>query len=405
MSDRPRPILRATRLRGGSHTGLAERLGAGGRSRRDWLVDGALFVGSATLGAITLDYLWHDHGAAVDALDVAAGIVACLALWARRSFPMTTFVIAFATASFSPLALFAGLVAMFNAAMRARGAKLMACALAAAAASVIFPLVNPKAREVFRPSLPAFFATVTAFVAGLVVHYRSERVASLRERAERLEADRERGIEEAREHERRRIAREMHDVVAHRLSLLSIHAGALEFRPDAPPEEVARAASVIRASAASALDELRQVITVLREDTTSRSNAPQPSLRDLPDLLDESRAAGMQLHAQVEVPDTLPETLGRTAYRVVQEGLTNARKHAPGAEVNLSVTGSDNCPLVVEVTNSRSRGPVPADATSIGGTRAGLIGLAERLALVGGTLEHGTNASGDYVLRATVPRS
>jgi signal transduction histidine kinase len=114
----------------------------------------------------------------------------------------------------------------------------------------------------------------------------------------------------------------------------------------------------------------------------------------------------MQLHAQVEVPDTLPETLGRTAYRVVQEGLTSARKHAPGAEVNLSVTGSDHhCPLVVEVTNGRSRAPGPADATSIGGTRTGLIGLAERLALVGGTLEHGTNASGDYVLRATVPRS
>jgi signal transduction histidine kinase len=405
MSDGRRPIRRATRVPGGSRAGLAERLGAGGRSRGDWLVDSALFVGSATLGAFTLAYLWHDHGVAFDALDVAAGVVACLALWARRSHPTTTFAIAFATASFSPLALFAGLVAMFNAAMRARGAKLVACALGAAAGSAIFPLVNPKAQEVFRPSLPAFFATVIAFAAGLVVRYRIELVASWRERAERLEADRERGIEEARDHERRRIAREMHDVLAHRLSLLSIHAGALEFRPDAPSEEVARAASVIRASAASALDELRQVITVLREDTTSARNAPQPNLGDLPDLLDESRAAGMRINAQVEVPETLPETLGRTAYRVVQEGLTNARKHAPGAEVNLSVTGSDHCLLVVEVTNGRSRAPGPADPTSIGGTRAGLIGLAERLALIGGTLEHGTNASGDYVLRATVPRS
>lgn len=117
----------------------------------------------------------------------------------------------------------------------------------------------------------------------------------------------------AREAERRRIAREMHDVLAHRLSLLSVHAGALEFRPDAPPEEIAEAAGVIRESAKSALEELRGVIGVLREDgSISSTQPPQPTLADLPALVDESRAACMRVSAQVEVGDAQPAQRGRT---------------------------------------------------------------------------------------------
>ena len=366
--------------------------------------DGALFAFAVVLGGVTQGYLWHSHGQVLDWLDVAAGAMACLALWWRRAHPVAVFVVAVAAAAFSPLALGAGLVAVGTAASRARGRALIAVVVMSVAASVVFPLVNPSAGEILQVGFPAFLLTVIAFGWGLYLRTRRELVASLRERAQRLEADQQRSAEEAREAERRRIAREMHDVLAHRLSLLSVHAGALEFHPDAPPAEVAEAAAVIRASAAAALADLRQVITVLREDATVAAGPPQPGFGQLADLLEESRAAGMTLHADIDLtgPAQASETAGRTAYRVIQEGLTNARKHAPGAPVEVTVT-TDGSTVIAEVISRRPTvmtGPV---VVAPAGPGAGLVGLAERLALAGGRLEHGLNAMGDFILRATMP--
>ena len=167
---------------------------------------------------------------------------------------------------------------------------------------------------------------------------------SLRERAERAEAAQQLQIEQAQHLERERIAREMHDVLAHRISLLSLHAGALEFRPDAPPEEIARAAGVIRASAHQALQDLREVIGVLRESPDGAApERPQPTLADLPDLVEESRAAGMRVQLQNAIADLtdVPAGVGRSAYRIVQEGLTNAqtRPGDPGADIRRRCAG------------------------------------------------------------------
>jgi signal transduction histidine kinase len=348
--------------------------------------------------------------------------VACLALWWRSGYPVAVTVVAFGAAWFSPLALGAGLVAIGTAASRARGRALLLVALLAVLGSVVFPLVNPAAGEILKIGFPAFLLTVIAFGWGLYARARRELVASLRERAARLEADQEHSAERAREAERRRIAREMHDVLAHRLSLLSVHAGALEFRPDALPGEITQAAGVIRASASAALSELRQVITVLREDSDAVAGPPQPELAQLRALLEESCAAGMTLrqHLDLTEAEPLPAAAQRAAYRVVQEGLTNARKHAPGAIVDVTVTGTAQAGLVAEIVSRRTPGAPPsvaapqarrapagpdAAAASVPppGPGAGLIGLAERLALVGGELAHGTNAKGDFVLRATIP--
>jgi signal transduction histidine kinase len=374
-----------------------------GRSANDWVVDAVLFVSAALIGGLAQGYIWHSHGGLVNTLDLVFGSLACLALWARRSRPMAVMVAA-AAAVFSPLALGAALVAIFNAAMRGSGRALAVVALLGLAGSIAFPLLNPAAGPVLGQRFPGFMLTAIAFGWGILVRARREMVVSLREHAERLEAEQQRSAELAREAERRRIAREMHDVLAHRLSLLSVHAGALEFRPDAPAAEIAEAAGVIRTSATAALDELRQVITVLREDTAS-TEPPPPTLARLPALLEESRAAGMTVQAHVNVPETesLPAAVGRTAYRVVQEGLTNARKHSPGDAVDVTLAGDGPGSLIVEVV-SHSRGrAAAADDLVHGGRGAGLIGLAERLALVGGQLEHGASADGDFVLRATVP--
>jgi signal transduction histidine kinase len=143
---------------------------------------------------------------------------------------------------------------------------------------------------------------------------------------------------------------------------------------------------------------------VLREDATAADGPPQPGFGQLADLLGESRAAGMTLHAHIDPPSTAQasETAGRTVYRVIQEGLTNARKHAPGAPVEVTVA-IDGQTVIAEVISRRATVMTgPAQAAPAGGG-AGLIGLAERVALVSGRLEHGPNAIGDFILRATIP--
>jgi signal transduction histidine kinase len=199
------------------------------------------------------------------------------------------------------------------------------------------------------------------------------------------------------------VAREMHDVLAHRLSLLAVHANALEFRTDASAEEVAEAAGVIGGSARAALEELRGVIGVLREDGgESLTEPPQPTIADLPALVEESRAAGMRITARIDLGEVVPTAAaGRTAYRIAQEGLTNARKHAPGAAVTLTVQAPDG-DLRVEI---RSLAPVAvASASPLPGAGTGLIGLAERVTLAGGELESGVDPEGAFVLRARLPR-
>jgi signal transduction histidine kinase len=196
----------------------------------------------------------------------------------------------------------------------------------------------------------------------------------------------------------------MHDVLAHRISLLSVHAGALEFRPDAPAQEVAEAAGVIRATAQTALQELRDVIGVLREDAEEGTpEPPQPTIAQIPALIEESRSAGMRVSWRDDVPDqdAIPYALGRTAYRVVQEGLTNARKHAPSAAVEVTVSANARPALVVEVISRRAVGE--GQPNLLPGTGTGLIGLSERVELAGGELEHGPQANGDFLLRANLP--
>ena len=264
------------------------------------LADGALFAFAVALGGITQGYLWHSHGQVLDWVDLAAGAVACLALWWRRAHPMAVFVLAFGAAAFSPLALGAGLVAVCTAASRVRGRALVAVVVMAAAASVVFPVVNPSAGEILQIGFPAFLVTVIAFGWGLYLRARRELIASLRERAERLEADQQRSAEQAREAERRRIAREMHDVLAHRLSLLSVHAGALEFNSNASAAEDSPARGRRDQGKERATRHWRTFArwccTVLRspaEDSTGDGTRPPQTglVRKVPDLVEESQSA------------------------------------------------------------------------------------------------------------------
>jgi signal transduction histidine kinase len=237
---------------------------------------------------------------------------------------------------------------------------------------------------------------------GMFIRARRQLLLTLSERALRAEADQRLHEDRARMAERTRIAREMHDVLAHRISLLALHAGALEVRPDLPPAKVRETAELLRSTARQALEELRGVIGVLREEPGQElaPPAPQPTLSDIRRLVEETRRAGAKIDFEmlVEHADAVPSALGRDAYRIVQEALTNIGKHASGTEARVRVTGAPGAGLHVSV---RNRQPVQAHAIpALPGSGAGLLGLQERVALAGGTLVHGPDGSGDFVVEA-----
>jgi signal transduction histidine kinase len=376
------------------------------RSVRDWLVDVLAFllaVGAAA--AILSEGIARDAPQPVLVVDAALGGLACLGVWLRRRWPVGFAAAVCVVAIYAETAFAPGMVALFTVAVHRRFAVLAAVTGGFLASQTIFDVLRPDGRvdlgtAVFGLSL---IAAVVAW--GMFVRARRQLVLSLRERARRAEAERDLRASQARQAERARIAREMHDVLAHRISLLSLHAGALEYRPDAPAEEVARAAGVIRGTAHQVLEDLREVIGVLREESGDDDyrDRPQPTLAGLPDLVDESRQAGMRVRLDQRVADlaAVPAGIGRSAYRVVQEGLTNARKHAGGTAVDVTVDGASGSGLTVEVRNPSPAGIAPGPR--IPGAGTGLVGLAERASLAGGRLEHGHTGSGDFRLWAWLP--
>jgi signal transduction histidine kinase len=365
----------------------------GERGRRDRVVDAAMYFVAFAISTGTLVDTWDLHPPWLRPVAVAAVIATVVALHWRRTHPGA---VGIGVSAVSVVLITAPFVAAFNAAIRARGRDLAITAGLTIASNFTNPLLYRGPQSLGLEFGAGLGLTGAALGWGLFVRARRELVRSLREQADRAG-------DEARDAERRRIAREMHDVLAHRLSLVAVHANALEFRTDASAEEVAEAAGVISASARAALDDLRGVIGVLREDgIESLTEPPQPTLADLDSLIEESRAAGMRIDARIELGDATPDaTVGRTAYRIAQEGLTNARKHAPGAAVTLTVQAPDG-DLRVEV---RSLKPVAVvSASPLPGAGTGLIGLAERVTLAGGELESGVDPEGAFVLRARLPR-
>jgi len=377
----------------------------GRRSARDWFVDALMLAIAVTVGGIVLAESWDQHSDALLVVDFVLGAASLVGLWWRRSHPGPVGVLTALASGISATAAGPALIAAFNVALRGTWRQILAVVGASAVVIVAFPLVYPPPDSFGLNLVIGVLLMGVVFGWGLLARVRREQVLTLRDRAVQLEAEHRLRIEQARDAERRAIAREMHDVLAHRISLLSLHAGALEFRPDAPPEDVAEAAGVIRATARAALEELRQVIGVLRDGSDEGPpEPPQPTLADVPALVEESRAAGMRIGCTVDVPDVgdVPAALGRTAYRVVQEGLTNARKHAPAAAVEVTITSALGW-LDVEVVSRRPVG-VAAASEPLPGAGSGLIGLGERVALAGGELHHGPDAGGDFVLHATLPR-
>lgn len=374
------------------------------RTARDWIVDFSCFLLAVLIGMVGADAVTENPHVSHDfaVLDQLIGALACAAVWLRRRWPVGLAVAMIPVGVVSDTAGGACLIALFTLAVH-RPFRYVAWVGGISVALIpVYFWLRPD------PELPyvvavGIFVLLTAAVVGWGMFVRSKRqlMLSLRDRTRRAETEARLRAEQAQRLAREAIAREMHDVLAHRLTLLSVHAGALEFRPDAPGEEIARAAGVIRESAHEALQDLREIIGVLRAGEPDETGRPQPTLPALDTLVAESREAGMKvtLDNRVTDPAAVPSSVGRTAYRIAQECLTNARKHAPGTEVTVTVTGAPGEGLVVSVRNPAPEGEVP----HVPGSGQGLIGLGERAMLTGGRLEHGPEADGAFRVRAWLP--
>jgi signal transduction histidine kinase len=338
------------------------------------------------------------------AIDVFCGALSGVALWWRRHWPSGVAITCLLLGTLSISATPAGLLALFSLAVHRPVRSSLLVAALWIPSLLIFAAYSSTTDPVtaFLQVTPLALA-VTAW--GMFIRARRQLLLTLRERALRAVADQRLYEERARMAERTRIAREMHDVLAHRISLLALHAGGLEVRPDLPAAKVRETAELLRSTARQALEELRGVVGVLREgpDQEPTTPAPQPTLSDIGRLVEETRQAGatIDFEMRVEHPDAAPGSLGRDAYRIVQEALTNIRKHASGSTACVRITGAPDEGLHISVRNrQRDRAHT---GPALPGSGAGLLGLQERVTLASGTLVHGPDGSGDFVVDAELP--
>src|SRR4051812_27210339 len=234
---------------------------------------------------------------------------------------------------------------------------------------------------------------------GIYVRVRALLLAALRDRAETAEAERELLARDAVLTERTRIAREMHDAVGHRVSLMVLQAGAIEMAAG-DRDRVEQLAWQVQTAGRQALEELRQMVGVLRagEVDDDAPLGPQPGLADLPRLVEQARDAGMSVELTGCADAPVDDVVGRAAYRIVQEALTNAGKHAPGAPVTVVVDRPAEA-LEIRVVNGPSSGPVNAPPS--GGF--GLVGLGERVRTLGGKLTAEPRLDGGFSVEAVLP--
>lgn len=329
-------------------------------------------------------------------------------LWAvrrRRQRPLlVTVVLTLLTAVFASASGPALLAAFSLAARRHVRGLLFVLPLLVGASLVFSRLLWPDSTppHIIGELITTTMAAALVLAIGYGVGSRRAVKAAARERVEAAAREEEARLGRARTSERTRIAREMHDVLAHRISLVAMHAGALTYRLDLSQEERRSVTETIERNAREALSELREVLGVLRDPDQSAGpqalpERPQPTLRDLPALIAEARTLGTALEVTDDSGEP-PERVGRAAYRIVQESLTNARKHAPGEPVRVTLSGAPASGLRVEVSH-----PLPGGAhTPPPGAGVGLLGLRERVALLGGSLDAGRE-DGDWVVRARLP--
>ncbi|WP_019630646.1 sensor histidine kinase [Actinomadura atramentaria] len=383
---------------------LARRAGDAARflrwpAPRSAVLDLLLAFGFAVLDGVFL-YFAYEHFWLPASVVGASGAVTALATVVRRRFPvgLTVFLIVFG--GITGGAGFATLIILYSlgAYGRSRTAVLGLVAVGYVTA-LVFPGPTNDDTGFTAQAVFALAYTGLPVVLGLYMGARKQLMASLQERAARLE--REQGLlaERARAEERTRIAREMHDVVANRVSVMVVHAGALRAVARRDPERAAETAAVIGEMGRQALEELRQVVGVLRQGEEAVA-AGAPGVSELRDLVGQSGAAGLRVELDVAGPERpMPPAVGRTVYRIVQEALTNVHKHAGDAATSVALRILPEA-VEVEIVNGPAAA-APRHGLPSGGN--GLVGLRERVTALGGRFAAGPGERGGFRVTARLP--
>jgi signal transduction histidine kinase len=238
-----------------------------------------------------------------------------------------------------------------------------------------------------------------AWVLGDSMRYRRAYYASLEDRAARLERERDAQAQIAAATERARIARELHDVVAHNVSVMVVQANGASYALDTEPEKARQALAAIAGTGRQALAEMRRLLGVLRSGDGETGLAPLPGIGQLSELLEQTRASGLAVAFTVEgVPGPLPDGVALAAYRIVQESLTNTRKHGgPNASAQVTLRYCEDV-LVLRITDDGRGAAAAADVAG-----HGMTGMHERVAIYGGTLQAGPRPGGGYRVTASLP--
>jgi len=365
-----------------------------------WRYALCLVISGLAWGTVVQDQ-WETHRT-LFWLDISLGVVAYPLVYFRRRWQLPVALILNTMSALSGIAAGPACLAIVSAASRRVWWQLGVLAVASLASGEIFigiqPTEDPEAAWV--DLTVNLVATVALLGWGMYIGSRRELLWTLRDQVAKAQQERDLRASQARTSERGRIAREMHDVLAHRISQVSMHANAVMFREDLTAEQMRESVAVIQEKANEALIDLRSVLGVLRDPATGELlDKPQPTYADLAELVEEARDSGMN----VEYADLLdagappvPEVTGRTVYRIVQEALTNARKHAPGALVSVALSGSEPEGVDILVRNPVGFG------TTTPPSGLGLVGLRERAELRGGRLEYGRDGS-TFVLHGWIP--
>jgi signal transduction histidine kinase len=375
---------------------MDQQAGHAGPSRRIW-VEVVLVL--AVLAETVARVIWDlPVGQGDDPVAIGVGLVAGLALLARRRawrwlLPLVLVLDVLGT---SQVVL---AVATFSLTGRLRGRWQPLGIMGLAVVVGVLPHLAYPLRPAIVGALISGLVAVISAVLGMYTRARADLLGELMARAEEAEHRRATAEQDARRAERTRIAREMHDIVAHKISLVALQAGALEVNQNLEREEVSRSAGLIRQTAADALSELREVLGVLRGEEEAAPLNPQPTWEDVRRLVDATKEAGIQVELFDFIDDPVPDALARTAYRVVQEGLTNIHKHARHTRARIALIGEPGDDLLVEISNVLPKG----FTTDLPGARMGLSGIETRVAHAGGTITSGPTDDGRFEVKAVIP--
>ena len=364
---------------------------------RHWAVDIAIAL-AVTAAQVGGAYGWHRHGAAAGPVIYITSVVGGVALIGRRRYPVAVLAVTLAASLWAEAVSsngvwFALVAAFFNAVLARRRAAAVASLVIGYVASVWPPwLIGRPGHTSASSALGLAAGLVFMLGAAELIRVRSQRAAALQRSQE--EELRRRASEE-----RMRMARDLHDVVTHNISVINVQANTALHLMDRQPERARTALTTINDVSKQALVELRSVLGVLRDAGESAPRSPSPGLSRLGDLADGAAAAGLAVHIEeAERPAPLPVDVDLAAYRIIQEALTNTARHSGGAKATVRVGYGDGA-LVVEVDDDGVRRP-PGRA---GGSGHGIAGMTERARALGGTLQAGPRPGGGFGVRAWLP--